>query len=106
MYIIDILRVKFDVCREGSAAQTNQSARPDRLDEFRQIICSRYFNSFIDFLFLIRLNHDQRVISTGCGTLLFNPGHSAGNAGVDRCTDERIGIAKKLSYFDIISFLN
>ena len=38
MYLVDILRVEFDVRREGRAAQTYQTAGSDRLDEFRQVV--------------------------------------------------------------------
>ena len=53
MYLVDILRVEFDVRREGRATQTYQTAGSDRLDEFRQIVCFGNRDSLVNFLFLV-----------------------------------------------------
>ena len=106
MYSIDILRVKLDMCREGSAAQTYQAGCSDCLNEFRQIVCNWNFNSFINFLLLIGFDNHQSVLTAVCGTHFFNTGYSTGNGRMDWRTDESFSVAQELTYFNVVSLLH
>ena len=105
MYLIDILRIEFDVRREGRAAQTYQSAGSDRLDEFRQIVCFGNRDSLVNFLFLVCFDDYKCVCAAHSRALLLQTRYGTGNTCVDRCADKSIGIANKLSYFYIVAFL-
>ena len=79
MYLVDILRVEFDVRREGRAAQTYQTAGSDRLDEFRQVVRFRNRDSLVNFLFLVCFDDYKCVCAAHSGALFLQTLYGTGN---------------------------
>ena len=103
--VVDILGIEFDARGERCSAESYKTGFSDFLNEFSKVLGFFGYNHFLrDFLFLVRLDHDQCVVSACSGSRLLDTFDGTGNAGMDRGTYESFRIADLLADLDVIAF--